>query len=182
MATTIPRRRVLYSSRNLLWLLRRSQRPSLGFHPRSLLSGRNRLGLLLFKTAVPTSLPRIPTNRTTPNMETIPAQCTMGKMVAPRTPSPPSLLPRSLKGGSTSLQVSIRSSHIHSHHQHHHSPTMFFIFVLFVAAVLGTQTVAFVALIKLFQELQKYDERRTIHDEANKVDNNLAWGSWDQQN
>ena len=80
------------------------------------------------------------------------------------------------------MQVSIRSSHTHSHHQHHRSPNMFFIFVLFVAAVLGTQTVAFVALIKLFRELQKYDERRTIHDEANKVDNNLAWGSWDQQN
>ena len=59
---------------------------------------------------------------------------------------------------------------------------MFFIFVLFVTAVLGTQTVAFVALIKLFQELQKYDERRLIHNEANKVDNNLAWGTWDNQN
>ena len=59
---------------------------------------------------------------------------------------------------------------------------MFFIFVLFVAAVLGTQTVTFVALIKLFQELQKYDERRLIHNEANKVDNNLAWGTWDNQN
>ena len=59
---------------------------------------------------------------------------------------------------------------------------MFFIFVLFVAAVLGTQTVAFVALIKLFQELQKYDERRLIHNEDNKVDNNLAWGTWDNQN
>ena len=59
---------------------------------------------------------------------------------------------------------------------------MFFIFVLFVAAVLGTQTVAFVALIKLFQELQKYDERRLIHNEANKIDNNPAWGTWDNQN
>ena len=56
------------------------------------------------------------------------------------------------------------------------------VFILFVAAVLGTQTVAFVALIKLFQELQKYDERRLIHNEANKVDNNLAWGTWDNQN
>ena len=177
MATTIPRWRVLYSSRNLFRPLRRSQRPSPGFHPRSLLSSRNRLGLPLFKTAIPTSLPRIPTNRPTPNMETIPAQCTVGKMVAPRTLSPPSLLPRSLKGGSTSLQVSIRSPHTHSYHQPRRLTNMFFIFVLFVAAVLGTQTVAFVALIKLFKELQQYDERRLIHNEANKINNDLAWGS-----
>ena len=80
------------------------------------------------------------------------------------------------------MQVSIRSLHTHLHHQHRRSLNMFFIFVLFVATVLGTQTVAFVALIKLFQELQKYDERRLIHNEANKVDNNLAWGTWDNQN
>ena len=54
---------------------------------------------------------------------------------------------------------------------------MFFIFVLFVAAVLGTQTVTFIALIKLFKELQQYDERRLIHNEANKINNDLAWGS-----
>ena len=52
------------------------------------------------------------------------------------------------------MQVSIRSSHTHSHHQHRRSPNMFFIFVLFVAAVLGTQTVAFIALINSFRQRQ----------------------------
>ena len=56
---------------------------------------------------------------------------------------------------------------------------MLFILVLFVAAVLGTQTIAFVAVIYLYKELQQYDERRLIHEEANKANNTVVsgWGN-----
>ena len=79
------------------------------------------------------------------------------------------------------MQVSIRSSHAHLHHQHHRSPNMFYLFVLFAAAVLGTQTVTFVAIIFLFKELQKYDDRRITHEDK-KADNAAAWGTWGDQN
>ena len=55
---------------------------------------------------------------------------------------------------------------------------MFFILVLFVTAVLGTQAIAFVAVIHLYKELQKYDERHLIHDKAQKVDDNTATWGW----
>ena len=55
---------------------------------------------------------------------------------------------------------------------------MFFVLVLFVAAVLGTQAIAFVTVIYLYKELQKYDERRLIHDKAQKADDNTATWGW----
>ena len=56
---------------------------------------------------------------------------------------------------------------------------MLAVFALFVVAVLGTQTAALVAVVYLYWELQQYDERRLIHENAKKANDDAAigWGN-----
>ena len=87
--------------------------------------------------------------------------------------------PKTIKRRLSSPQVSISSPHTLTHTAITTSNNMLFILVLFVAAVLGTQTIALVAVIYLYKELQQYDERRLIHEEANKANNTVVsgWGN-----